>query len=85
MTTEKRQPIKKLRDGLLESAIWKNPTEKGHFYSATINNSYVDDNEQFHSSNNYSDTELLQLARLANKTYDAIVELRQADKAAKAS
>ena len=36
MTTEKRQPVKKLRDGLLESAIWKNPTEKGHFYSATI-------------------------------------------------
>ena len=78
--TTKKLPVEKIHDGLLVAAVWKNPTEKGHFYSATIKNSYVDGDNNFHDSNNFNDVDLLRLARLANKTYDTIVELRQADK-----
>lgn len=78
--TIKKHPVKKIHDGLLVTSIWKNPTEKGHFYSATIKNAYVDNEDNFHDSNNFNDGDLLRLARLANKTYDAILELRQADK-----
>ena len=86
MSTEKKLPVKKIRDGLIEAAIWRNETDKGHFYSASITNAFVehvDNNDIYHSSNNYTDTELLQLRRIADKAYDAIVELRQAEKAAK--
>lgn len=75
-TTPAKTPIQKLNDGLIKAAIWDNPTDNGHFYTATIKNAFEKDGE-FTDTSNYTPDELLKLARLALKTYDLIVERRQ--------
>lgn len=78
-TTSTNQPIDTLRDGALKATIWKNPTEKGWFYSVEISRTYKQ-GEVFKDSHSFSGTEPLQVARLAQVAYDRIVELRTGDK-----
>lgn len=82
MSTNNNQPVEKLHDGLIEIAIWKNQTDKGHFYSTSVTNSYQDDSGAFKTTERFSPEELLKLNRLTDLAYDRIRELRQADKAA---
>lgn len=77
----KQKPIDTIRDGALKATIWKNPTEKGHFYSVDFSRTYKD-GDNFKDSHSFSGSEPLQLARLAHKAYGRIAELRSQDKAA---
>jgi len=78
-TTTKNQPIDTIRDGALKATLWKNTTEKGHFYSVDITRTYkVGDN--YKDSHSFSGSEPLQVARLASMAYDKIAELRQQDR-----
>ena len=79
MTTTKNQPTTTLRDGAIKATIWKNTTEKGHFYSVEFSRTYKQ-GEVFKDSHSFSGTEPLQLARLAQQAYDAIAGFRDADK-----
>ena len=78
MTTQTNKPIDTLRDGSLKATIWKNPSEKGSFYSVDISRTYKQD-EVFKDSHSFSGTELLRIARLANIAYDEIAILRSTD------
>ena len=77
-TSSKTRPIQTLRDGKLKAVIWKNPSEKGHFYSVDLIRSYQD-GEIWKDTHSFSGTELLRVSRLAQKAYDRIAELRALD------
>lgn len=71
------QPITKLKDGLLTATIWKNQTTEGKdHYSVEFNRAYLKD-EQWHNSANFSGSELLRIAKLAENAYDRIKQLRK--------
>lgn len=79
MSNSTNPPQATLRDGALKATIWKNPTEKGHFYSVDFSRTYKQ-GEVFKDSHSFSGTEPLQLARLAQKAYDLIADIRAAEK-----
>lgn len=79
MTTNENKPIDTIRDGALKATIWKNTTEKGHFYSVDITRTYKV-GDDFKDSHSFSGSEPLQVARLADLAYDKIADLRQQDR-----
>ena len=73
------KPVHKIRDGLLTANIWANEmTDKGVFYSVTFERSYKD-GEEWKSTNSYSNGDILKMARLAEKAYDKIRDLRNGE------
>ncbi|QDS99332.1 hypothetical protein [Adhaeretor mobilis] len=80
-TTNSNEPVARIKDGLLQIAIWKNETEKGRpFYSTSaVERSYKDDQEKYHVTNSLSGTQLLQAGRLYALAYDRIREMEEAD------
>ncbi len=76
--SQTNQPKARIRDGLMEAAIWENPKQDGEGvrHSAEFSRSYRDSKGDWHSSSTFSNGELLRLARLAEKAYDKIGELR---------
>ena len=81
MTTEtKILPVDIVRDGALKATIWRNEHEKnGAFYSVNLARIYKDNEGKYHDTDSMSGTQLLRLARLAEKAYDRISALRAAD------
>jgi len=84
---ENKKPVDTLRDGALKATIWKNTGENGDFYSVDLARIYTKQGKNgtpdtFHDTNSYSGTQLLQIARLADKAYDRVAKLRAIDKAA---
>lgn len=79
MTTENNGPIATLRDGAIKATIWKNFGEKGNFYSVEFSRTYKDGDE-YKNAHSFSGQEPLQVARIAEKAYDRIAELRAAEK-----
>lgn len=72
------QPAKSLRDADIKAAIWKNESENGPFPSVTFGRTYTDDKTgEVKDSDSFSGSQLLRLARLADKAYDAQAKLRQ--------
>ena len=84
MTTNQNQPVKKINDGRITAAIWKNFGEKGTFYSVTITRSFKDEQGNYKDTDSFSGTDLLIVGRLAVKAYDAIADMRAADRAERA-
>ena len=74
------QPLFKLRDGLLTATVWENiiGTETGEQtrHSVEISRSYSDGKE-WKTTNSFSPTDLLKLARLAERAYDRLLDHRQ--------
>ena len=83
MTKNQNTPVQSIADGRIKAAIWKNLGEKGNFYSVTFTRSYRDDRGNWHDTDSFSGTDLLIVGRLAVRAYDAIAELRAADRAAR--
>ena len=73
-------PIKTLRDGNISASIWKNDGEKGAWYSVEFQRTYTDQSGEVKNATSFSGDQLLRLARLSGKAYDAVAELRAADK-----
>ena len=80
-TKTSNEPVARIKDGLLQIAIWKNETEKGRpFYSiSALERSYKDEKGDYHVTNSLSGTQLLQAARIYGLAYDQIRELEEAD------
>ncbi|TWT96908.1 hypothetical protein Pla108_26840 [Botrimarina colliarenosi] len=80
-TSTQNEPITRLKDGLLQIAIWKNESEKGRpFYSTSaVQRSYKDDNGNYHETTSLSGSQLLQASRLYALAYDQVRELEEAD------
>ena len=75
------EPILKLRDGLITATVWENTTASGEDektrLSIELNRSYKD-GETWHTTSSFSQAELLKVARLAERTHDAIQDKRSA-------
>ena len=80
-TATSNEPVARIKDGLLQIAVWKNETEKGRpFYSiSAVKRSYKDDAGNCHETTSLSGTQLLQAARLYAQAYDQIREMEEAD------
>jgi hypothetical protein len=80
MTNPTNQPHATLRDGALKATIWANPTDEGRTrYSITLTRSYTDAEGKWHDTNYLSRNELLRVAHLAHKAFDAIAEAYAAE------
>ena len=75
----KTRPVETLRDGAIKAAIWKNESENGPFFSVTFARTYKN-GEELKDTDSFSGSELLRLARLAEKAYDRTNKLRKAEK-----
>ncbi|QDS99246.1 hypothetical protein [Adhaeretor mobilis] len=80
-TKNSNEPVARIKDGLLQIAIWKNESEKGRpFYTTSaVQRSYKDDAGNYHETTSLSGTQLIQAARLYGLVYDRVRELEEAD------
>jgi hypothetical protein len=71
----KQRPVETLRDGAIKAAIWKNDSENGAFHGVTFSRTYRSGSGDLQDTNSFSGTQLLRLARLAEKAYDRAAKL----------
>jgi hypothetical protein len=83
MSDTKKKPASKLSLYPVSCAIWRNETAKGEaFYSATFERSYKDADGKYKSTDSFTASDLLLLAKLADQAHTEIVKLRENDRAA---
>ena len=71
------KPILTIRDGALKASIWANQTDEGKtFHSVTFGRTFTDNAGNAKSSTSFSGSDLLKIARLADKAYDHIASMR---------
>jgi hypothetical protein len=74
----KTRPVETLRDGEIKAAIWKNESENGAFHSVTFARTFTDNKGEYQDADSFSGSQLLRLARLAEKAYDRTRKLTKA-------
>jgi hypothetical protein len=72
------QPAHKFRDGALQVTIWRNPTEKGVFYSVTPVRGYKK-GDAWKETESLGFDDLLPMAKLLNQAHSWIVEAKKTD------
>ena len=75
MTTKK--PAKTIRDGNIKAVIWANMKEDETFYSIQFARTYKGTDDEFHDSDSFNNSDLLKVAHMAGKAYEAIAELNE--------
>ncbi len=79
------QPAHRFRDGVLQVVIWRNPGEKGNWYSVIPTRSYKK-GDDWKETDSLRFDDLLSMAKLLNLAHSWIVDAKRADaKARKAS
>lgn len=82
-TVTQNKPVDTLRErGGLKATIWKNSSPKGSFYSIELSRTYKTESG-YGDSRSFNDTDLLVIARLAEKAHDRIGLLKVQDAAAR--
>jgi len=76
---KKTKPVETLRDGAIKAAIWKNDSENGVFFNVTFARTYRDGDGDPNDTDSFSGTQLLRLARLADKAYERTGALARAE------
>ncbi len=71
----KTRPVETLRDGAMKAAIWKNESENGPFFAVTFARTYTNGGGELHDTDSFSGSQLLRLARLADKAYGVTAKL----------
>src|SRR5207253_1106172 len=66
MSTEKKKPAHKIKNGSLTVTIWKNDGDKGPFYTVNPTRSYKD-GDQWKETNSYHQHALLTLAKMLDQ------------------
>jgi hypothetical protein len=74
-TQTKPRPVQTLRDGAIKAAIWRNESENGVFHGVTFSRTFKNGQGDLQDTSSYSGTQLLRLARLAEKAYDRAAKL----------
>ena len=72
------QPAHKFRDGALQVTIWRNPTEKGVFYSVTPVRGYKK-GDAWKETDSLGFDDLLTMAKLFDQAHTWIMHQQQAD------
>lgn len=82
--SDSKKPVSKVTIYPVTAAIWGNDNDNGdRFYSATFERSYKDEAGNWQSSASFSFTELLLLAKVADRAHTEIYRLRASDRQAK--
>lgn len=75
--SSQEKPILTIRDGALKASIWANRTDEGKiFHSVTFGRTFTDAEGHPKTSTSFSGSDLLKIARLADKAYDHIASVR---------
>lgn len=77
----KQRPVETLRDGALKASIWRNESENGAFFAVTFARTYRNGDGDLNDTESFSGSQLLRLARLADKAYDRTSKLIRAERA----
>lgn len=77
MTDATNNPVFTYRLGSLSATIWQNETEKGKYYRTEIARNYRDKDGNWHTSNQFSHDELLNVAKLAERAEEYIARQTQ--------
>ncbi|MGD1884988.1 MAG: hypothetical protein ACFB11_22230 [Paracoccaceae bacterium] len=76
--SEKRQPLTTLRNCALKATIWENENNKGAvFHTVTFARTYEDKDGRLQDSHSFSRSELLRVAKLADRSDDLIEDRRR--------
>jgi hypothetical protein len=73
-----RRPVKNIRHGNVEIAIWRNEGEKGPFYSASAPAIRYNDNGEWKDGSSFGRHDLLDLAEVSREAATEIRNLQQA-------
>jgi hypothetical protein len=73
-----QQPAHKLRDGALQVTIWRNPGEKGTWYSVTPRRGYKK-GDDWKETDSLGSDDLLAMSKLLSQAHSWIVEAKKAD------
>jgi hypothetical protein len=74
----KKPTIIKVGRGI-RAKLWKNSNENGQWYNVTISRVYKDDHGDFQDSDSFSRDDLLQVAFVAQKAFDDIINQTNED------
>jgi hypothetical protein len=80
MTTS---PAQKLRIGNVSAIVWRNPSDKGAWYSCQIQRSYKNGDDEWRQTDAMGLDDLLVAAKLLDQAHSWIAEAMQADRKAK--
>jgi hypothetical protein len=62
------QPVQRFRIGLVEAAVWQNTADNNRvFYNVTLQRSFQDREGEWKTTGSFSHTDLLNVARLAER------------------
>ena len=70
-------PVASVRVGSIQASIWRNTNDAGTFYSTKFRNSYKDKDGKWHDTDGFGPSDLLELAKAADKAHDKVLELQQ--------
>jgi len=73
MANNKPQPVKTLRMGRIQAAVWENHSDKGAFYNVTVSRSYKE-GDGWKSSDSFGRDDLLVLCQLLGAAYTFILQ-----------
>jgi hypothetical protein len=82
--SDAKKPASKVSIYPVTGTVWRNEGSKGAFYSATFERSYKDAEGKYKSSDSFSGSDLLVLAKVADLVHTEIAKLRANDKTAAA-
>lgn len=74
-TVNSNKPVSHVRLGRIAASIWENSGPNGPIYAVTFERRYQDA-DGWKTSHSYSGSELLLLAKVADKAHDEVMRLR---------
>jgi len=76
-----KKPVSRVQLFPVSAAIWRNENGKGEAcYNTTFERSYKGDNGEYQSSNSFNVSDLLLLAKVADRAHTEIYRLRATDR-----
>ncbi|MEL6171285.1 MAG: hypothetical protein AAFQ04_01705 [Pseudomonadota bacterium] len=78
---QKNRPVASHRDGAVEIAIWMRETDKGPVFHTERTRSYQDQDGNWRKTHSIPERDLLKAARLDQKAYESIQQLREQERA----
>jgi hypothetical protein len=76
-TDTANKPFDKVRYGLITVTIWANSTEKGTFYSFTLERRYKDKEGNWQSTQKFDEDDALLLAKAIDEAHSIMAKARQ--------
>jgi hypothetical protein len=80
--SDNKKPVAKINLHPVSASIWSNETQKGTFYSVTLERSYKDDDGKWQYTNSLGQGDLLLAAKVLDLVHSRIYELRAAERKA---